>query len=67
MRTNGTLGSYRRDALQEGSADALACLRVPRDKACGVFFLITVHFLWLSLVFLLGIASLIYVDRRWKQ
>jgi hypothetical protein len=26
----GTLGSYLRDALQEGSADAAACLPVPR-------------------------------------
>jgi hypothetical protein len=25
-----TLGSYLRDALQEGSADVVACLRVPR-------------------------------------
>jgi hypothetical protein len=27
---HGTLGSYLRDAFQEGSADALACLPVPR-------------------------------------
>jgi hypothetical protein len=27
---HGTLGSYPRDALQEGSADAVACLPVPR-------------------------------------
>jgi NAD-specific glutamate dehydrogenase len=27
---HGTLGSYLRDALQEGSANAVACLRVPR-------------------------------------
>jgi hypothetical protein len=27
---HGTLGSYLRVAFQEGSADALACLRVPR-------------------------------------
>jgi hypothetical protein len=27
---NGTLGSYLRDAFQEGSADAVACLPVPR-------------------------------------
>jgi hypothetical protein len=27
---HGTLGSYPRDALQEGSADAVACLNVPR-------------------------------------
>jgi hypothetical protein len=27
---HGTLGSYLRDAFQEGSADAMACLHVPR-------------------------------------
>jgi hypothetical protein len=27
---HGTLGSYLRDALQEGSADAVVCLPVPR-------------------------------------
>jgi hypothetical protein len=27
---HGTMGSYLRDALQEGSADAVACLPVPR-------------------------------------
>jgi hypothetical protein len=27
---HGTLGSYLRDALKEGSADAVACLHVPR-------------------------------------
>jgi hypothetical protein len=27
---HGTLGSYLLDALREGSADAVACLRVPR-------------------------------------
>jgi hypothetical protein len=27
---HGTLGSYLRDALQEGSADAVACLPAPR-------------------------------------
>jgi NAD-specific glutamate dehydrogenase len=27
---HGTLSSYFRDALQEGSADAVACLPVPR-------------------------------------
>jgi hypothetical protein len=27
---NGTLGSYLRDALHEGNADAVACLLVPR-------------------------------------
>jgi hypothetical protein len=27
---HGTLGSYLRDAFQEGSADAVACFPVPR-------------------------------------
>jgi hypothetical protein len=27
---HGTLGSYFRDALREGSVDAVACLLVPR-------------------------------------
>jgi hypothetical protein len=27
---HGTMGSYPRDALQEGSVDAIACLFVPR-------------------------------------
>jgi hypothetical protein len=35
---HGTLGSYLRDALQEGSADAAACLPVPRAKL-GFFLL----------------------------
>jgi hypothetical protein len=32
---NGSLGSYLRDALQEGSADDVACLPVPRALAFG--------------------------------
>jgi hypothetical protein len=28
---HGTLGSYLRDALHEGIAEAVACLSVPRD------------------------------------
>jgi hypothetical protein len=32
---HGTLGSYLRDALQEGIAHAASCLPIPR--ACGVF------------------------------
>jgi hypothetical protein len=36
---HGTLGSYLRDALQESSADAVACLPIPRDWACGFFSL----------------------------
>jgi hypothetical protein len=37
---HGTLGSYLRDALQEGSTDAVACLPVPRALAYGIFFLL---------------------------
>jgi hypothetical protein len=33
---HGTLGSYLRDALQEGGADAVARLPVPRAYPCGV-------------------------------
>jgi hypothetical protein len=34
---HGTLGSYLPYALQEGSADAVACPPLPRASACGVF------------------------------
>jgi hypothetical protein len=34
-----TLGFYLRDALREGSFDNVACLHVPRSKACGFFLL----------------------------
>jgi hypothetical protein len=34
-----TLGSYLRDALQEGSADAMACLHVPRAQVFSSFLL----------------------------
>jgi hypothetical protein len=39
---HGNLGSYLRDALQEGSADAVACLPVPRPCRFfpRVFFLL---------------------------
>jgi hypothetical protein len=37
---HGTLGSHLRDASQEGSADAVACLNVPRAKGCGGVFLL---------------------------
>jgi hypothetical protein len=45
---HGTLGSYLRDALQEGSADAVACLRVARDKVFSSFLLFA---WWLMLIF----------------
>jgi hypothetical protein len=42
---HGTLGSYLRDALEEGSVDAVACLRIPRALACGVFSFLLLLFL----------------------
>jgi hypothetical protein len=33
----GTLGSYLREALREGSADVVACLHVPRAEAFSSF------------------------------
>jgi hypothetical protein len=47
---HGTLGSYLRDALQEGSADAVACLPVPHGLRFFSSFLL---FAWrLTLLFL---------------
>jgi hypothetical protein len=46
---HGTLGSHLRDALQEGSVDAVACLPVPRAKA---FFLFCSFSLVVSAAFL---------------
>jgi hypothetical protein len=41
MVLHGTLGSYPRDALQEGVAAAVACLSAPRAKAyVPLFFLL---------------------------
>jgi hypothetical protein len=37
---DGTSGSYLRDALRKGSADAVACLRVPRAEFRGFSSLI---------------------------
>jgi hypothetical protein len=34
---HGTLGSYLRDAFQEGTAGAVACLPVPRAKVFSSF------------------------------
>jgi hypothetical protein len=36
---HGTLGSYLRDALQEGNANVVACLHVPRAWAFPSFLL----------------------------
>jgi hypothetical protein len=49
---HGTSGPYLRDALHEGSTDAVACLPVPR---AWVFFLFSSFCLWLMLVFLVNI------------
>jgi hypothetical protein len=35
---HGTLGSYLRDALQEGSADVVARLSVPQASVFSLFF-----------------------------
>jgi hypothetical protein len=52
-----SLGSYLRDALQEGSVDAVACLLVFRNYILSSFL----HFAWWSpLLFLLRI--LYYVN-----
>jgi hypothetical protein len=47
---HGTLGFYLRDALREGSVDAVACLLVPRVYVFSSFILFT---LWSPLLFLL--------------
>jgi hypothetical protein len=47
---HGTLGSYLRDALHEGSADAMACLHVPRVMVCGVFFLLFPYLVACSII-----------------
>jgi hypothetical protein len=49
---HGTLGSYLGDALQEGSADVVAYLPVPRALACGVFSSSFFFAWWFSLLFL---------------
>jgi hypothetical protein len=46
---HGTLGSYLHDALQEGSADAVACLLVPRAQVFSSFLLFA---WWPPLLFL---------------
>jgi hypothetical protein len=45
---HGTLGSYLRDAFDEGSADAVACLSIPRAKVFPSFLLSA---WWLMLLF----------------
>jgi hypothetical protein len=56
---HGTLGSYLRDALQEGSVDALACLRVPRAWSFSSFLLFA---FWLMLLFLISILLCCFHD-----
>jgi hypothetical protein len=47
---HATLGYYLRDAFQEGSADAVACLPVPRAKVFSSFLLLA---WWPPLLFLI--------------
>jgi hypothetical protein len=49
---HGTLGTYLRDALQEGSADVVVCLLVPRAWAFSSFLLFA---WWPPLLFLVRI------------
>jgi hypothetical protein len=56
---HGTLGSYLRDALHEGSVDALACLRVPRAWIFSSFLLFA---WWLMLLFLKSILLCCFHD-----
>jgi hypothetical protein len=54
---DGTLGSYLRDAFQEGSSDAGACLPVPRALGFSCFLLFAwwlIMLLFSSFFFLLG-------------
>jgi hypothetical protein len=46
---HGTFGSYLRDALQEGGADDVACVHVPRAQAFSSFLL----FAWRLMLFFL--------------
>jgi hypothetical protein len=56
---HGTLGSHLRDALQEGSADAVACMPpwpVARTSVCGAlippYFFLVIPYWWFPLPFL---------------
>jgi hypothetical protein len=51
----GTLGSYLRDALQEGSADAVACLPVPRAHVFSCFLHFARRSPLLCLVYIISI------------
>jgi hypothetical protein len=53
---HGSLGSYVRDALLEGSADAVACLPVPRAQVFTSFLLFA---WWPPLLFLVRNAILV--------
>jgi hypothetical protein len=57
----GTIGFYLRDALQEGNAEAVACLPVPRAWVFSCFLLI---FAWWPPLLLLFIVKqcLIYTS-----
>jgi hypothetical protein len=53
---HGTLGSYLRDALQEGSVDVVACLPAPRAQVFPSFLLFA---WWSPRLFLIRILFLI--------
>jgi hypothetical protein len=57
---HGTLGSYHRDALQEGSLDAVACLPVPRAEAVFSSFLL---FAWWHLLLFIRVRKLTLFDQ----
>jgi hypothetical protein len=59
---HGTMGSYLRDALHEGSADVVACLHVPRAKVFSSFLLFA---RWPPLLFLVRISFSFLIS--WRQ
>jgi hypothetical protein len=67
---HGTLGSHLRDALQEGSADAVACLPIPRALVFSPFILL---FAWwppllflVRILFVLDVMTQSYLIIRWS-
>jgi hypothetical protein len=50
---HGTLGSYPRDTLQQGSAEGVACLPIPRAWACGGDSPCFFSFAWLFLLLII--------------
>jgi hypothetical protein len=56
---HGTLGSYLRDALNEGSVDVVACLRVSRAWVFFLFLLGNLRRSFLSFLSLFNVKSLL--------